>query len=75
MISCKISEMCVYVPEDYHQLVAAQLRTAPADDRHPHQLPVALAGAQLDSGYAHLPGACARSNWEPCGRAVILDSA
>ena len=38
---------------------APQLRTPSADERHPHQLPVALAEALFDTDDAHLPGACA----------------
>ena len=59
----------------WHSHASPQLRTAPADERHPHQLPVTLAGTLIDSDDAHIPGACAGSNWEPCGRAAILDSA
>ena len=34
---------------------APQLRTPPADERDTHQLPVALAGAFVDSDDTHLP--------------------
>ena len=37
-----------------------QLRPPPADERHPDQLPVAVAGALFNSDYAHLPGTCSR---------------
>ena len=41
-----------------HPHAAPQLRPAPADERHPDQLFIALAGALFDTDYAHLPGAC-----------------
>ena len=41
-----------------------------ADERHPHQLPVALAGALFDSDDADIPGACAGSDGEPGDGAV-----
>ena len=40
-----------------HSHAAAQLCPAPADERHPDQLPLTLAGALVDSDDAHLPGA------------------
>ena len=39
--------------------VPPQLRSSPTDERHPDQLPVALARPQFDPDDAHLPGACA----------------
>ena len=39
--------------------VPPQLRSTSSDERHPDQLPVALARPQFDPDYAHLPGACA----------------
>ena len=42
--------------------VPPQLRPPPADERHPDQLLVALAGALVDSDDADLPGTCAGSD-------------
>ena len=57
--------MCVYVPEDYHRLVATQRHTPPADEWNTHQLPESLAGTLVDSDEANLPGACAGPDGEP----------
>ena len=43
----------------------------PSDERHSHQLPVSLAGALFDTDYAHLPGACAGPDGQPCDGAVM----
>ena len=53
-----------------HPHAAPAPRPPPADERHPHQLPVALAGALVDSDYAHIPGACAGPDGEPGGSAL-----
>ena len=63
--------MCIYVPEDEYPHAAPQLRPTPADERHPHQLPITLAGTLFNSDYAHLPGACARPDGEPGDGAVM----
>ena len=55
-----------------------QLRTAPADERHPDQLLVALAGALVDSDDSHIPGASAGSDRWPddgnvkCNGSIIV---
>ena len=54
-------ETGVYVLEDDHPYATSQLRTTPADERHPHQLPVTLAEALLDPDDADILGACAGS--------------
>ena len=66
----RLSEMCVYVVED-ELPCTPRLRTPPADERYPHQLPVALAGALVDSDYAHLPGTCTGPYGESGDGAVI----
>ena len=45
-----------YPAQDRHTHPAAQFE-APADERHPDQLPLALAGALLDPDDSHIPGA------------------
>ena len=65
--------MSVCVMEDEHPYTESQLRTAPADERHPHQLSESLVGALVDSNYANLPGACARPDGQPSDGAVKLD--
>ena len=57
-------------PGSEHSHVPPQLRTAPADERHPDQLSESLAGPQLDPDDAHLPGACAGPVREPGGCAL-----
>ena len=55
----RAEEMGAIVPraQDRHAHPAAQLRTPPADEQHPDQLPEPLAGTLLDPDHAHLPGA------------------
>ena len=65
--------MCVYVPEDYHQLVASLRHTPPADEQHPHQLSESVARALVDSDDIDILGACAGSFWESGDGAVKLD--
>ena len=55
--------MCVYVPGDYHRLVASQRHTPPADEWDPHQLSGSLAGALVDSDNADI----LRTRSEPNG--------
>ena len=49
-----------------------QLRTAPADERHPDQLPITLARTLFNTDYAHLPGACAGPYGQP-GDGAMMD--
>ena len=49
---------------------APQLRPPPADERHTHQLSVALAWTLVNSDYAYLPGACTRPDGESGDGAV-----
>ena len=62
-------------PRGRHSHVSPQLRPTPADERHPHQLPVALAGALVDSDYADIPGACAGPDGEFDDGAVMSTEA
>ena len=50
---------------------APQLCPAPADERHPDQLPITVVGTLVDSDGTHLPGACAGPNGQPGGGTVI----
>ena len=55
-----------------HSHAASQLRPAPADERHPHQLLVTMAGALVDSDDTYLSGAGARPDGESGDGAVNL---
>ena len=63
--------MCVYVPEDYHRLVASQRHTPPADEWDTHQPSGSLAGALVDSDNADILRTRAEPNGEPGVSATI----
>ncbi len=56
--------------EDRHAHAAAELRSSPVDEQHPHQLPEPLDGVLVDPDDAHLPGAAAGTEREPGQGAV-----
>ena len=62
--------MCVYVPEDEHQLAAAEQHTPLAEERDTNQRAIALAWTLVHSYDSHLPGACAGPDGDPGNGAV-----
>lgn len=53
-----------------HAHAAPQLCPPSPNEWHPDQLPQSVAGAFVDSDNTNLPGACARSDREPCDGAL-----
>ena len=60
------------LPRGRHSHVSTQLCPTPAYERHPHQLSESVVGALVNPDDAHLPGACARPDWESGDGAVNL---